>query len=307
MGVLTRKIVAVVVSYNPDVRYLQRVLQRLVSQVDKVVVVDNGSQEYVASWIKTIAIPDIACIPLGSNRGVGAALNVGIGQARQIGAEFALLMDQDSLPRETMVADLLVGYEDLTTEGRRVASIGPRLVDSNSGRVSSHAQFGRWHVGRVPCTEGCRPVPVDFLITSGSLIPMNALESVGPMDETLFIDHVDTEWVLRARARGFESFGDCKALMEHSLGECRERIWFLRWREVAVYKPFRYYYMFRNSVLLYRRPYMTSPWKRIDMVRLVQLAIFILIFGPQRFAKMRMMWRGLRDGAYGKAGPLTLK
>lgn len=297
-------VVAVIVSYNPDLEHLALVLDSLVSQVGQIIIINNASVGYVEEWIGTSSIANVECVSMGSNKGVAAALNVGISRAREVGADFVLLMDQDSLPQGAMVAELRTGYKALVARGKQVAAIGPRFLDSESGTVSSHVRFTRWRVRRVACTEEAGPVSVDFLITSGSLIPMSVFEDVGSMDESLFIDHVDTEWVLRARARGYEVFGDCRALMEHSLGECRQRIWFLRWREVPIRKPFRYYYMFRNSVLLYHRWYMVWAWKRVDLVRLVEIAMFTLIFDQQRLTKMRMMWRGLWDGIRGKVGPL---
>jgi len=68
---------------------------------------------------------------------------------------------------------------------------------------------------------------------------------VGLMDEDLFIDHVDSEWCFRAKAKGFQLFGVGGAAMTHALGERRKEIWFLRRRIVTLHKPFRYYYIFR--------------------------------------------------------------
>lgn len=297
-----KKVIAVLVSYNPVLDLLQEVLHSLCPQVARVVIVDNGSRNAVSEWIESSRISNVDFIPMGCNNGVGAALNAGISRARELGAHCVLLMDQDSVPRAAMVAELKASYAKLVAAGHRVAAIGPRVMDCDSGRVSSHARFARLHVGRVACAADGKPVEVDFLITSGSLIPMAVLTDVGGMDEGLFIDHVDTEWVLRAKARGYRAFGDCMALMEHSLGECRRSIWFFRWREVPVHAPFRYYYIFRNSVLLYRRPYIAPEWKRVLLVRLIQIVGFVAVVGPQRGTKLAMIWRGLWDGCRGRHG-----
>ena len=102
---------------------------------------------------------------------------------------------------------------------------------------------------RLDCDQADAVVNVDFLLSSGSLLPLSALANIGLMDESLFIDHVDTEWCFRAKAHGFQLFGVCDAVMTHALGERRKEIWFLRQRVVPFHKPFRYYYMFRNSFL----------------------------------------------------------
>lgn len=81
------------------------------------------------------------------------------------------------------------------------------------------------------------------------------------MDEQLSIDHVDTDWFLRANAQGLLSHGVCDAVMVHGLGEATYRVWFGPWHFVPKHKPFKYYYIYRHSLLLNRRPY--APVKRI--------------------------------------------
>lgn len=298
-------VVAILVSYNPVLGLLQKVLDSVCSQVDNLIIVDNGSRNGVAEWVESASIGNVICISMGVNIGVAAALNVGISRGYELGGRFALLMDQDSIPRATMVADLRASYDKLVASGQQVGAIGPQTVDRDSGRIGAHARFARMHVGRVDCAEDGSPVAVDFLITSGSLIPMAVLTDVGCMDEGLFIDHVDTEWVLRAKARGYQVFGDCKARLEHSIGERRRRVWLFRWREIPIHAPFRYYYIFRNSILLYRRPYMVRAWKRVVIGRLIQVLLFIAVVGPQRGAKVRMIIKGLWDGWRGVQGVRT--
>jgi len=69
----------------------------------------------------------------------------------------------------------------------------------------------------------------DFLLSSGSLVPLDVIDKVGGMEEELFIDQVDTEWCLRARSMGYRVFGAFGAILEHRLGEAHARAWFDRW------------------------------------------------------------------------------
>jgi len=293
---------AVVVTFYPDAHQLLKNLRSIAKQVDKVLVIDNGSGLDASVTTQIHLIESVRLLALVENKGLGYAINAGIHEAKRLDAKYVLLFDQDSHPLPFMVTQLIKAYGDV--KKRKLAAIGPRFIDSDSGAVSQHIQFETTRIGRIPCPESAPYVRTDFLITSGSLIPLHVLDDIGPMDESLFIDHIDTEWCLRAKSKGYELLGDCEALMEHDLGEYRKRIWFLRWREVPVHKPFRYYYIFRNSVLLYRRDYIPWAWKRIDMIRLVQIVGFTVIFGPQRFQKIRMMLRGVFDGLRGKSGRL---
>jgi len=92
--------------------------------------------------------------------------------------------------------------------------------------------------------------------------------------------------------------------MLHSLGEHRIRIWWGRWRSVSLHEPYRYYYMFRNSILLWRRPYIQTDWKRADKLRIIFMMIFFSLFSPNRLEIFFMMVKGIIDGYKGKHGDL---
>ncbi len=289
-------------TFHPDAARLARAVQALQQQGCSIVLVDNGGNVDPRDVGADGAIPYFQ--RMERNVGIGAALNAGIAIARTIGATHVLLMDQDSVPRPGMLTRLLAHASALNRRGVRLAAIGPRFADATSGRLSQHVRFARWHVGRIECGASEDAVEVDYLISSGSLIELKTVDLVGQMDETLFIDHVDTEWILRARALGLRAYGACDACMEHELGEFRRRIWLLRWRDTPIHKPFRYYYIFRNSLALYRRSYMPRAWIRVDAVRLLQILVYMSLFHPQRWQFLRMALRGIRDAIAGREGPL---
>jgi rhamnosyltransferase len=299
---LKNNISAIIVTFNPDLKCLDAMLSSLSYQVDRVVAVDNGSANLEELAALLAAWPNCSLLSLGRNLGIGAALNHGMREAFVVGCDAVLLMDQDSIPSTNMVGELSRSLRQLAVRGEKVAAIGPRFIDRASGNLSRHVAFDGWRVGRKDCHAPETPVEVDFLITSGSLIPRDAVNTVGQFNEGLFIDHVDTEWVLRAQSKGYCVFGDCTALMEHDLGEWRRRIWLGRWREVPIHKPFRYYYIFRNSMWLRRQPQASAEWKRVDAMRLVQITAFMTMFHPQRIAVLRMILRGLKDGLRNRMG-----
>ena len=145
-----------------------------------------------------------------------------------------------------------------------------------------------------------------MLISSGCLIPLPAIDAIGEMDEDFFIDHIDTDWFLRAKSLGWQSYGVCDALMEHALGEQTFRIWWGRWRYLPLHQPFRYYYIYRNSLLLYRRKYPDRFWKQADIIRLVMMFLIFSFCGNQKLDNLRMTLRGIKDGISGKTGPLDI-
>lgn len=297
------RIFAVVVAYRPDPNKFQANIESLLKQVERVVIVHNG-HKWDWAFVPHYNSSNIIFIHNGANLGVAAALNIGINIAKNSGADFVLLMDQDSYPVGDMVETLNRSLCTRVMHGDNVAAIGPILQDSQNASISRVSQArplcGK-HAGLV---AGQDVVPTDFLISSGSLIPIRVLSEIGEMDETLFIDHVDTEWGLRARARGYVLLQSCRALMEHSLGERRLRVRLIRTRNVPLHKPFRYYYMVRNSIILYKRGYICRGWKRFDLVRLAQIVLFMTVFHDMRFQVLRFMGKGFWDGLRNKDGPM---
>jgi rhamnosyltransferase len=295
-------VVAVLVSHRPDLALLRASLDALAAQAGWVVVVDNASP---GSGVRGIcaAYRNVELVPLPENRGLAAALNEGIAHARaRSGVSHVLLMDQDSVPEAGMV-DALKRVMDRLAETRKVAAVGPRFRDP---REASDAPFVhiRFPVNRQLLCDGDRAeVACDFLITSGSLIPLAVLHAVGGMEEGLFIDNVDLEWCFRAVDRGYELFGVCDARMLHHHGAERQRVPGLP-RGIVVHTPRRLFYMMRNRVLLYRRAYTPKRWVAQDLPRvIVKLLLFSLLVPPRR-ANLRCMLRGLRAGVRGRTGAL---
>jgi rhamnosyltransferase len=199
-------ICAVVVTYKPDLDVLGRLLDALVPQVTSIVMVDNGSEMDLQVWNKARQSNAGELLLLGENKGIGAAHNVGIQWARNHRAEFVLLMDQDSIPMPDMVARLRSTHLELSARDIPVGALGSQFRDTENGRLSQFVKVGVLGFSILECNAESNVVDADFLVSSGSLLPLAAIETVGLMDEGLFIDLVDTEWCFRAKAKGFRIF-----------------------------------------------------------------------------------------------------
>ena len=296
------KVVAIVVTYHPESIALSNLLESVRLQVAKVVVVDNGSTNI--QEIEAVCAQQCELIKLEHNCGLGVAHNQGIAYARQQQASHVLILDQDSVPNQDMVQNQLQALAVLQQENAKVSAVGANYVGADSGHQSFFVRFGWLKFQRTYCEADNRSVKADFLISSGSLFPMSSLDEIGLMDEDLFIDHVDTEWFLRARDKGYQAYGVCHANMEHALGEKTHTIKLFRTRNVPQHKPFRYYYIFRNSILLYKRAYVSWRWRWNDLQRLAMIMLMYSVFCPPRWHHFRMMMLGVAHGVTGKTGEL---
>lgn len=299
------RVVAVVVTYRPDLALTGPLLTALAEQCAAVVVVDNGSDDVALTALTDAgAAVGAELVPLGHNAGIARAQNVGIARARELGADAVLLSDQDSLPAPDMIERLLDGAARARARGVRVGAVGPVSSDTRSSTEQMVYVARRWGPRRVRPGEA-RDGLVDaaFLIASGCLIDVAALDAVGAMNEAWFIDHVDLEWGLRARRAGFHLLAVMDAHLDHELGDSLTKLPG-RAQEVHVHAPVRTYYLARNTVLLIRSGLM-SPWWRVGYaVWLAKYVAFNALLAAPRRERVALMARGLRDGLRGRTGPL---
>jgi rhamnosyltransferase len=304
MGTVT----AVVVTYRPVVEATDALLRALAPQVGHVVVVDNGSPEGTVADLRAAAeAVGAELVPLATNRGIAAAQNLGIARARERGAAFVLLSDQDSLPAPDMVARLLDGFDAAVAAAERgarpVAAVGPVTMDDRNEGAALLFSAQRWGPRRatLPERDGAL-VDVPFLIASGCLVDVAALDVVGPMNEGWFIDHIDLEWGLRAVRAGYALYGVVGASLTHSLGDRVQRIPG-RERDVHIHSPLRNYYMARNTLLLVRSGLMPPAWRVGYVAWIVKYTAFYVLAVAPRGRRGRLLLRGLAHGVLGRTGP----
>ncbi|TRW43597.1 glycosyltransferase family 2 protein [Georgenia yuyongxinii] len=299
-------VVAVVVTYRPDLALTVPLLRALADQCAHVVVVDNGSAQDARDGLAAVcAEVGAELLPLGHNAGIARAQNVGTDRARELGADLVLFSDQDSLPAPDMVSRLRDGWARAASRGVRVGAVGPVSSDTRSTTEQMVYVARRWGPRRARPEEAHDGlVEAAFLIASGCLIDVAALDEVGGMNEAWFIDHVDLEWGLRARRAGLRLYAVPDAHLDHELGDRLTKLPG-RAQEVHVHSPVRTYYLARNTVLLIRSGLMTPAWRLGYAVWLAKYVAFNALLAAPRRRRIALMARGLRDGVTGRTGPLA--
>ena len=301
MGIITPsrdgpRVCGVIVTFNPNLRTLERQLNEVGPQVKNLVIVDNGSR---------IDLSDIAdrhhvtLLSLGDNYGIARAQNVGIQFARDCLAEYVLLLDQDSIPATDMVSQLILAAKKLEQMQQPYAAVGPTYHDYRQLLTAPFVYLKGLSLRRRQHPTFCGLVEADFLIASGSLIPIYSLDVVGGMVEELFIDYVDIEWGLRAQQKGLKSFGVCDAHMEHALGDAW--IQFMG-RQVPIHSALRHYYHVRNAIWLSRRPWISTQWMIVLFWRVLRQFVFFSTSGPGRWEQAKLMSIGIWHGISGRMG-----
>lgn len=103
IGVKEAAVFAIVVTYNPQVADLRRLTSALATQVNKILVVDNGSANIAELSALSRGDERIQLLDLAQNMGIAFAQNVGIDFAKKAGAQYLIFFDQDSLVTQQFV------------------------------------------------------------------------------------------------------------------------------------------------------------------------------------------------------------
>lgn len=288
---ISAKVGAVIVSYQPDLSQLTRLISTLDGQVDVIVVVDNSEPAIEPDALLGLG-EKMNLVQPGHNIGVAAAINLGVQELIKLDHQYAVLFDQDSLPPPGMTSTLKDQLLRLGADGRSVAAIGPSIRERGSAQAAPFIRF------RLPLNQRLRQekgsIACDFLITSGKLLNLEHWATIGPMREAWFIDNIDLEWSFRARRQGFELHGSFDTELAHSIGEHKALIPGLPWPRYRHHGPQRLYTMMRNRVFLYRSE-APKAWIIQDLLRAAGKLMLFSLVSPRR-ANLAAMLKGLRDG-----------
>ena len=291
------EITAVVSLYNPDSGVVEH-CKVLLTQVGHVVAVDDGSPNNIDTVASQLRQLGCQVLRLPENSGIATALNTGIEAALTLhsGPRFILTMDQDSLLEDGYTEKLLASHDAADAAGVAVGMVAPGSISGLPTRRRS--TFGNIVLGGEP-------------IQSGLVIPVAVMRRLGMLMDELFIDGVDTEYYLRARTAGLESVVSEEARLSHALGTMSQATLFghplsllgspVRVRTAASY---RYYYIFRNRLLLIRRYWRSQPaWAVKGLLSDYRHLIIVTLLAPKRMDRLRSMRKGVLDGFSGKSGP----
>lgn len=271
-------VVAGIVTFNPDLTRLRENIESAMGQVDRMVIVDNGSSNMDAVSQLAAGFPRLEIIANRGNDGIAMALNRIMGWASAVGAGWALLLDQDSVCADGMVGIL----RGSASEG--VAVVAPGIVDRNRPETT-------------PQTVG--PAEVDYCITSGAIYSVAAWKSVGGYDEEMFIDFVDFDYCLRLKTSGHRIVRDPLAILLHEIGHITKHGPFTAYHHSA----FRLGHMSRD-MLYYAKKHKRSPRELMVQRRrlagtyavLARKAVVVTLFEKDRARKVASIARGTLAG-----------
>jgi len=294
----------VVVTYFPTDGQVAN-LHSLAGSCTRLCVVDNTPQ--AGDWHRALADAGIPVLHNGNRGGIAGAFNCGIVELEARGAELFFLLDQDSkLPPGYFDAMCQAAMAAWGGESEEDAAflIGPLVHDTNLDALIP--QFGlegkRVYQFDLRQTFNEQLVRCAFLISSGSLISRAAWAKVGRFDERYVIDHVDTDYCMRALRCDVPLYLNPHVVLRHQIGDIQARSLFGCKIYVINYPAARRYYLTRNALNLSLAHVRAFPAILFINVYTLKQILPMLMFERDRLRKSIALMFGFFDGLLGRLG-----
>ena len=224
-------------------------LRRQTYARQRIVVVDNGSDEASLGPLRAEGAP-WSFIRNPANLGFAGGVNVGIRAALAAGADHVWLVNNDARACPDALAHLVAAAE----ADPRVGLLSPVIRDLEQ---RDRIEFCGGRFNPLPLTFDMTLDPAVYrawrqerperiwLTGTALLIRRAVIDRIGLFDEALFAYYEDNDYSLRAAAAGFHNMVAEAATVLHRSSDPRGA--------VPGKRPYFYYYMARNQILLLRK------------------------------------------------------
>lgn len=235
------QVAAIIVTFQPNLIDLNSLIKNISDELYQIVVFDNASACY--KGIEQIALENekISFVRSETNKGIAYGQNRAVEKLNDTITHF-LLLDQDSVVPVGSISRLLADFSYFIKQNPAICAVSATIVNpdipiiKSQSYTKSSANLKNLIQPLVDSINFFESIP----ISSGLLIDKSIFSTVGPFNESFFIDLVDTEWYLRARSKGFCFELSKNSLIVHVPGVKKSRGRFS--------SPHRAFYQLRNSI-----------------------------------------------------------
>jgi GT2 family glycosyltransferase len=268
-----------------------------------VLVVDNSSTDGSIEAIRE-SFPEVSLIETGANLGFTGGNNVGMRRALDRGADYVLLLNNDT----EVATDLLTCLVDAVEADPEVGIAGPLIyyydlpgtIWSAGGAVDRRRGQTRM-IGLDELDSGqygSASREVDFVSGCALLARRSVLEQVGLLDERFFAYYEEVEWCLRARRAGFRTINVPGAKVWHKISPGQRAA-----------SPIVHYYMTRNRLLFLKAT--GAGWHAWFHTLLVENLRTLVSWSVRpkwrhQRSQRNVMLKALFDFWMGRTGPVSL-
>ncbi len=256
----------------------------------RVVLVDNGSRDGSGERLHE-RFPKAEYLQTGANLGFTGGNNLGIGRALELGCDYVLVLNNDTVVEPGCLAALVAAAEAAAGVGAVGGKIlyfdDPARIWFGGGDFDRKRALGLHRLeGQPDAAQGVKGTEeVTFLTGCCMLFPAGVLREAGAFEEDFFIYVEDAELSLRLRKMGYRLLYEPRARLLHRVPV----------QEPPV-APHKIVLRDRNRRRLVRRRYSKNEAMRFSAffypTRIVRLIQYIAAGDRERASAI---WRGMTD------------
>lgn len=273
---MSARVMAGIVTYNPNIRRLQQNIASIKLQVNSVIIIDNASDNQ-NEIIKLCEEFGIAYEININNEGIARALNYVFSLARDK-FDWVITLDQDSICPFDYIKKARRYFKRMD-----VGIITTLYRDANINKVLGKG------------TKGKKYELVKRAITSAAIVRVAAYDKTTGYDNNFFIDYVDFDFSVKIRSAGYLILRMNDTILNHELGasEIKKIAWFhVRY---TIHNAMREYYIAKNIIVFIRKYYKKECIIR-DALSLCKHFVFVILFDSSRSEKLKALCDGVKSG-----------
>lgn len=261
----------------------------------RLIVVDNASSDDSLQILKRWH-PEAVVLQNDANLGFTGACNRGLAYCLDQDFDYVLLLNSDVIMEPDFLDHLVAGADGRTmTAPKTYLYHHPGRLDDSVGEFDwTRGVWKQRILGKLPTPDFDQPRPVDSANLSCLLVPSGLLREVGLLDDNFFIYYDDTDFVRRARNKGYRLWFVPAAVIYHQKGATIG----------GSDTPFGVYYLTRNRPYVIRKHVRSRLRRALFWVyyltsRLMRLIEFL---ARRRHDLAKAMLLGLIDYWRGRMG-----
>ncbi len=192
----------------------------------RIQVVDNASKNNEAAIIEK-KFPEINVLKQKENLGFCGGCNVGMNYALSEGADFVMLLNNDTLLSPNLIETLVEAYGTLENPGA-VSPIIFKYPETEKIWFSIARWEAKWKTGearfRLALDENYdslknkKPYETEFACGCCLFVSAEVINQIGLFDERYFAFFDEAEWCVRMSRQGYTSYIIPSAFMYHKVG-----------------------------------------------------------------------------------------
>ena len=263
-----------------------------------IIVIDNESKEKSASKLKE-SFPQITILPQETNLGFTGANNIGIKYGLTLGAEYIMLLNNDTIVPKNFMIPLLTTLRS----NPQIAAIQPKIMFADNPNkiwsgggiyysfIASTKTIG---YNQINTEKYSKPKCLDWLTGCCILIKAEIVSEVGLLNNQFFAYYEDVDWSLRIRKLGYLLAYNPSIPIYHKAGASSKT---KNKSADGFLSPFVHFLNIRNHIFLVRlhaKGFHAINAHVFLLLKIISYGLYFILKGRKK--KLKMLLKGFLKG-----------